>query len=272
VSRLCGGSAHELEPADETENLSNDANADDRNADDEPLTDNDGASPTGAATRHVSELADLLVTAAKGQIDKSDALNWLLFTHPGRRLAHRHAALHKSAAPQQRNKQMRSHPELMSDVVKKYGIVRFCKSVEQGDVRVSEHELTKLIDEQAKRENTSFVKLFEAQDERGIVLRKAIAAARDQQWLEKTTTMSKAAEGMPGRATIQPRVVGGAAAQAVDNPKSALAELQALVDEQRAQNPALSESMAWQRVYEHPSNADLARREREENRPVASWG
>jgi hypothetical protein len=54
-----------------------------------------------------------------------------------------------------RGAKMKSHSELASDVVKKYGIVRFCKSVEQGDVRVSEHELTKLIDEQAKRENTS---------------------------------------------------------------------------------------------------------------------
>jgi hypothetical protein len=164
---------------------------------------------------------------------------------------------------------MKSHSELMSDVVKRYGITRFCKSVEQGDVRVSEHELTKLIDEQAKRENTSFVKLFEAQDERGIVLRKAIAAARDAQFLSRTSTASKAA-GMPGRATLTPRVTGGRAASAVDNPKSALAELQALVDEQRRQFPALSESQAWQRVYEHPDNRELAQREREENRPVAT--
>jgi hypothetical protein len=167
---------------------------------------------------------------------------------------------------------MKSHSELMSDVVKKYGIVAFCKSVEQGDVRVSEHDLTKLIDEQAKRENTSFVKLFEAQDERGIVLRKAIAAARDAQFLSRTTTVSKAAAGMPGRATIEPRVTGGRAAQAIDNPKTALEELQSLVDQQRAQNPALSESEAWLRVYEHPDNRALALREREENRPTASWG
>jgi hypothetical protein len=114
------------------------------------------------------------------------------------------------------------------------------------------------------------VKLFEAQDERGIVLRKAIAAARDAQFVSRTSTLSKA-EGMPGRATLTPLVTGGRAAGAVDNPKSALAVLQALVDEQRRQFPALSESMAWQRVYEHPDNADLARREREENRPTAAW-
>jgi len=77
---------------------------------------------------------------------------------------------------------------------------------------------------------------------------------------------------MPGRATLTPRLTGGAAARAVDNPKSALDELQALVDQQRAVNPALSESQAWQRVYEHPDNQALAARERAENRPVAqAW-
>jgi hypothetical protein len=114
------------------------------------------------------------------------------------------------------------------------------------------------------------VKLFEAQDERGIVLRKAIAVARDAQFVSRTSTLSKAAAGMPGRATLQPRVTGVRAARAVDNPKSALEELQSLVDAQRAANPALSESMAWQRVYEHPDNVQLAQREREENRPVST--
>jgi hypothetical protein len=165
---------------------------------------------------------------------------------------------------------MKSHAQLMSDVVKQYGITAFCKSVENGDVRVSEHALCKLIEEAAKRENTSFSKLFEAQDERGIVLRKAIMAARDAQFLSRTSTLSKADPGMPGRARLTPSVVGGRAARAVDNPKTALAALQELVDAQRAANPALSESEAWLRVYEHPDNRELALRERDENRPVAT--
>ena len=40
---------------------------------------------------------------------------------------------------------MQTHSELMSAVVKQYGITAFCKSVEQGDVAVSEHQLTSLI-------------------------------------------------------------------------------------------------------------------------------
>jgi hypothetical protein len=152
----------------------------------------------------------------------------------------------------------------MSDVVKKYGIAAFCKSVELGDVRVSEFELTKLIGEHAARTGTTFSKLFEAQNEQGVTLRKAIAAARDAGWLEKTSTMSKAA-------TLAPRVTGGRAAQNVNAPKAALAALQELVDQQRAANPALPESQAWSRVYQDPANQTLAARERAENRPTASW-
>jgi hypothetical protein len=71
-------------------------------------------------------------------------------------------------------------------------------------------------------------------------------------------------------ATLKPRVTGGRQALAVDNPKSALDELQKLVDQQRRQNPTLSEAQAFARVYEDPKNAALAQKERAENRPVAT--
>jgi uncharacterized protein YfcZ (UPF0381/DUF406 family) len=159
--------------------------------------------------------------------------------------------------------------QLMSDVVKRYGITAFCKSVEQGDVVVSEHELTKLIDEQANRENTSFVKVFEAQDERGIVLRKAIMAARDAQFLSKTAT---AASLQP--VSLKPRVSGFSgkpAQQNVNDPKTALSQLAELVAAMRAANPDLTEAQAFATVYVDPANADLAARERAENRPTAVW-
>jgi hypothetical protein len=248
-----GGSAHEPEPADETENLSNDANADDRNADDEPLTDNDGASPTGAATRHVSELADLLVTAAKGQIDKGDAIHWLLFTQRGRTALARTHYMHK----RKEQTTMRSHSELMSDVVKKYGIVAFCKSVEKGDVAVSEHQLTSLISEHCARTGVSFSKLFEAQDEQGITLRKAIAAARDAQFLSKTAT---AATLQP--VSLKPRVSGFSgkpAQQNVNDPKTALSQLGELVAAMRAANPDLTEAQAFATVLQTRPTPTLPR-------------
>jgi hypothetical protein len=64
-------------------------------------------------------------------------------------------------------------------------------------------------------------------------------------------------------------VTGGRAATAVDNPKSALAQLQALVDAQRAQNPTLSEAQVFAQVY--ANNPSLAKQERLENSPKASW-
>jgi hypothetical protein len=152
---------------------------------------------------------------------------------------------------------MKSHNQLMRDVIKRYGLIPFCKSVANGDVSVSEHELTKLICEAAERADTTFAKLFEAQDEAGVTLRKAIAAARDAQFFSRT---SKAA-------TLQPRQVGGAD---VDDPKAALDQINELVAIQRRANPTLSEAQAFAQVYTDPKNATLVARERKENRPVAT--
>jgi hypothetical protein len=183
---------------------------------------------------------------------------------------------------------MQTHSEFMSSVVKKYGITAFCKSVEQGDVRVSEHRLTELISEAAVRSGASFEKLFCAQDECGIVLRKAIAATRDAQFLSRTATLNKVGgstphfhaasddgpRGAPGRATLTPRssgFSGGGRAQNVDNPRTALEQLRALADEQRKQHKELTEAGAFARVYEDPKNAALVAKERDENRPTAGW-
>jgi hypothetical protein len=187
-------------------------------------------------------------------------------------------------------KNMQTHTELMSAVVKKYGITAFAKSVAEGDVSCSEFEQTKLINEHCARKGLSFEKMFTAQDERGVTLRKAIMAARDAGFLSRTSAMSKAQPqfsnrssepfhaagavdgpaGKPGRATLTPRFVGGRAAQRVDDPRSALDQLNELADAQRRQNTELTEAGAFARVYADPKNAELVRRERDENRPRAT--
>lgn len=53
---------------------------------------------------------------------------------------------------------MKSYNQLMRDVIKRHGLIPFCKSVAQGEVSVSEHELTKLICEAAERADTTFGK------------------------------------------------------------------------------------------------------------------
>jgi hypothetical protein len=126
--------------------------------------------------------------------------------------------------------------------------------------------------------------LFEAQDERGLAARSAIAAARDAGFASRMSTTSKAAgssshylagdadyftgSGAPGRATLAPRQVGGAAARSVNNPKSALDQLNELVAEQRRSDPTLTEAGAFAQVY--AKNPSLAEQERRENRPVAT--
>jgi hypothetical protein len=153
-------------------------------------------------------------------------------------------------------------------------MVQICKTMsnEGNAFGLSEHDLVSLIDNYAKAHGKSFVDIFTAQDEVGLACRKAVDIAKNAQFVSRTSTMSKAG-GMPGRATLTPRSSGFSgkpAQQNVNNPKSALAALQELVDAQRAANPALSESQAWQLVYTHPDNAGLAARERAENRPVAT--
>jgi hypothetical protein len=161
----------------------------------------------------------------------------------------------------------------MTAKLKSLDAIAICKQMvsEEHAFGLSEHDLVSLVDTYARANDSSFVKMFTAQDETGLALRKAVDIAKNAQFVSRTSTLSKQAEGMPGRATLTPRVTGGRAARAVDNPTTALEALQRLVDEQRKQFPALSESQAWQRVYEHPDNAALAARERAENRPTAAW-
>jgi hypothetical protein len=150
------------------------------------------------------------------------------------------------ATPIQKDKQTMTayDPDLKTTIIKQYGIVRFCKSVEAGDVRCSEHELTKLISEHAERNGTSFVKLFTAQTEDGKALRSAIQAVKYSQFAKAGARLKPA--------TLKPNVTAPGweenDASVVDDPKAALAAIQRLVDELRSAEPTLDEAHAWARV------------------------
>jgi hypothetical protein len=101
-------------------------------------------------------------------------------------------------------------------------------------------------------------------NDRGILLRKAIAAARDAQFVSRT---SKAATLMP----LMPTQVGGASARAVDRSTAAIDQLNAMAEMMRAASPEMTLAQAFERAYADPANRDLVERERKENRPVASW-
>jgi hypothetical protein len=53
----------------------------------------------------------------------------------------------------------------------------------------------------------------------------------------------------------------------VNDPRSALAQLRELAEEQRRRAPYLTVEQAFARVYAAAENAELAARERMENRP-----
>jgi hypothetical protein len=185
----------------------------------------------------------------------------------------------------------------MTAKLKSLDAVKICKQISNDGhaFGLSEHDLTNLIQSYAKSHAKSgesdaqaFSRIISGSDDVAKACNTALAIAKHQQWQSRTSTTSKAQSssmfhagdenyfsggGSPGRATLQPRQVGGADARAVNNPKSALDGLQKLVDQQRAANPTLTEAGAFAQVYTDPKNAALAARERDENRPTsAAWG
>jgi hypothetical protein len=231
-----GAEPDDDDDADFTEHLSNDADAgDDDESDADEINDT-----SGEPTRHLNELAE--------QLDK-----------------------------QQKDNAMKS---------KSLDVIKVCKAMAaDGDAYgTSEHELVDWLDRYAKAHDTTFVALYERGDDVGLAIRKAITIAKNAQFLSRTATLSKQSSSMfhagdagyftgsgkPGRATLVPRVTGGKDAGAVNNPKSALDQLNELVAEQRRANPTLTEAGAFAQVY--AENPSLAEQERKENRPVAtSW-
>src|SRR4029077_1206704 len=90
--------------------------------------------------------------------------------------------------------------------LKSLDAVKICKQMvaEEHAFGLSEHDLVSLVDNYAKAHGSSFAELFTKQDDTGLALRKAVDIAKHQQWLDRTSTMSKAEEGMPGAATTPP--------------------------------------------------------------------
>jgi hypothetical protein len=111
----------------------------------------------------------------------------------------------------------------MRDPIKKLDAVEICKVMVKEDrpFGISEHELVNLIDKYAQAHGTTFAKLFSANDDTALALRKAVDICKNAQFTSRTATLSKAA-------TLAPRQVVGRDAQAVNDPKSVLDQLKAL--------------------------------------------
>ena len=203
---------------------------------------NGGDGSEGSSTsRHISHLADMIAESAG--VERQTALSWLLNHRNGLALLNRTLGkrLQKETTPMQT------------------GIaVKVAKAIcDVGRSRLTEHEISDLIFKHAqvsRRDGETpaqaFSRVFLADTDEGFDFRKAVQIAK-------------------GQMVVRPTQVGGDAAQAVDDPEDALAQLEELADEQRRRSPQLSKAAAFAKVYSDPANAALAAKERRQNRPHA---
>jgi hypothetical protein len=113
----------------------------------EDLDDNEIAAPEGKATRHLSELADLLTEASDGEVDRPAALRWLMHHRDGRALV---AQLHKH----EKGFPMPDRADELELLVRKAGsFTHFCKAISGGRTGgITEKELSLMAEGYAMRE------------------------------------------------------------------------------------------------------------------------
>jgi hypothetical protein len=178
---------------------------------------------------HASKVADLLVESGKHP-DRQAALDHLLHTADGAAMLRRLRKQHEES-----NSMSTTPEQKLSDLVKRAGITAVAAQIVKADsaFSIDEHTLTQLTIEHAKREHPqltaaqAFAKVFSAQDEGGVILRKAFNVVK--------------------AATFTPIVVDGNA----DNPDDAREASQALsrlVEEQRARAPWMTAEQLYEEV------------------------
>jgi len=184
------------------------------------------------------------VRAHGGKITAAEALTWLRSDTVGREFAR----AHKQENPMDTGQKLAAFAKRSGGVMELAGEI-----VEKGlpSTMASEQEFTKLMTAHAcklypsMRPDVAFAKLYA--DER--VLREAHAIVK----------------AIPTEMVITPMFVGGAEARDVNDPKSAMEQLNALVEEQRKRAPFMSAAQAFAAVYK--DNPKLAALERVQNRP-----
>jgi hypothetical protein len=217
---------------------------------DEDSIDGNGAGG-GNGDHPVGRIADLIVEAGGGRVDRAGALYCLLHTPRGNSLMHR-----LSGRVGKRKEQ--KMPESLSSILKDVGVVAVAKAIADGGSTggVTEHELSAAIEVHARKlypnhtAASAFSKVYSAATDEGLAFRKAV-------------------QRLKGQATLVPLSVGGAAAEAVNNPADALAQIEALAAKLRAQFPQISKAAAFSKIYTDPAHAALAAAERRQNRPHA---
>ena len=245
----------DLKPPPRDDDAARFQNATDDDAAAAQTADANNDTSTASSTQQIDAvrgLADMVITASGGKINLAQALAYLLHSPHGQSLIRR--TLFK-----QHDEQRKEQPTMsITEQVRKAGLdpISVCKTIasEGKAYSITEHELTELIQKHASANRllgesaaSAFARVFTADDDTGLTFRKAIQIAK-------------------GVASLEPLMVGGAAAQAVNDPKDALAQLNArrgAAPPRRRDNRA-----AFAQVY--AANPALAAAERRQNRPAVA--
>jgi hypothetical protein len=135
-------------------------------------------------------------------------------------------------------------------IVKAGHLLAFAKSIADGEISCSEHQLTKMICAHAEATGTTFEKLFTAQDADGVTLRKAITAARDANWAKAAQQL------MPTKPLVSDET-----AEAVNTGGEAYQNLVELAEAMHAASPEKTVAQHFADVYQNPDSQAKARRE-----------
>ena len=203
--------------------------------------DNTGGTPQGAATRHIHELANLLLESAPS-LSRQDVLHWLLHNRKGRALA---LAFFNKREDHDMN-------YLGNDMV-----LVAKGAIENGNTNFTREDFYKAIDLRAQLDRRAgetreqaFARCATATDE-GQLLMKAMRFASDSIY--------------PSTA----RAVSDTSGSSSHTPNDAYAELLQKADTLRRRDSSLSQAQAFAKVYADSANVEIVKRERAENRPRA---
>jgi hypothetical protein len=210
---------------------------------------NDGG---GDITNHpVVQAARLLVASGKFG-DHGQALDYLLNKPAGQALLTRLKAADQPAAKE-------SKMDSIHSIMKDGSIAGVCAAiVAKGSTTISEEEICSAVGKIAAErwpelsEAQAFARIYTASTDEARVLQKAISIAKS----------------MPYVFADAPLQVGGAAAQDLDDPAEAVAQLQKLGQQKY---PSSSASVQFERALTDPANAVLARRAVPRPQPSTSY-
>jgi hypothetical protein len=198
-----------------------------------------GETEGSASSRHISHLADL-VAESTGAARKA-VLGWMLHHKDGLALIRR--TLGKRLQKKETQTMTYDRSAELTSIIKQFGPVALAKHlVENGPSGLSEHEFTSMVNTWAEANNTTFVKLFTAQNSDGLALRRA----------------TQVLKGFGSAGPVHEAVAGG----------TAFDQLSAKASEYRKDHPELTGEQSFAKVFSDPANRELARAERAANRPA----